>query len=239
MKNHSQICALGAGAVGIALRLALYRTGFDHRHLLTPNNPLHLLSLGLALALTVYLFILLRTGKDSPDTLLPGGIPAGGAAALILGLNAWQLFSAAGGDYLEFVRAVLGLLCAVSLALTALTRFRGRTPALAVQSAVCLFFALDMLCRYQNWSGNPRLADYCFALPASICLCVVAYQSLALPRGLGNGKVRRFAGLMALCLCLFSLVGSGSPAFYLGGALLAYAELNAPGEKEEENHVSA
>lgn len=231
--------ALGAGIAGLFLRLALYRTGFDSRHLLTPNNLPQLLCFILALGLAGYLLFLLRPGKETPAVAsLPGSSLSGFAAALVLGLNAWQL-SRVQGEYLDAVRMALAWLSAAGVALTALARFRGRIPALPVQTAVCLFFALDMLCRYQNWSGNPRLADYCFALPASICLCVIAYQALALPRALGSRKVRLFACLMALCLCLYSLAGSGSPMFYLGGALLAWSELNAPWETEENADVSA
>jgi len=229
--------ALAAGAAGGALRFALYRTGFDHRGLLPLYHPLQLLCVGIALALAVYLLIHLRQETEVPP--LHGGTPAGIAAALTLGLNAWQLIPGIQGDYLDIMRVVFAFLCAIGVAGSTLVRFRGSTPGLSIQTAVCLFFPLDMLCRYQLWSGNPRLADYCFALPASVFLCVTTYHSLALSRGLGSRKIQTFAGLMALCLCLYSLVGSGSPVFYLGGALLAWAELGAPREKEAEDHVSA
>lgn len=209
--------ALAAGAAGMVLRLALYRTGFDDRGLLIPGNPLHSLCWLLAIALGV--FLLLRLRGDGSGLTLPRELrifSAAAAAALLAFCAGDYVRDAQGG--LQWARALFCALLAAATALEALAGIRRRAIHPALHTPACLFFAVDMLCRYQNWSGNPQLADYCFALAASVCLCLAAYHRLALPAGLGKPKAHLLFTLMGLCLCLYSLVGPEGGAFYLAGA---------------------
>ena len=226
--------ALAAGAAGICLRMILYRTGFDQRGLLDRADPLHIICCLLALTLAVRLLIALR-GPKKFSLKLPAALRTGAAvgSAVLLGVNLVRLFPVS-GDTLTLVRIGAGSLCCVAICFEVLSPTRAERVGTPLRALVCLFFALDTLCRYQGWSGNPQLPDYCFALPASVFLCICAYQRLALPVELGSRKVHFFAGLMGLCLCLFSLVGTGSPLHYLSGALWILSGLGSHRPRRRE-----
>lgn len=234
-KSRGQILllhALATGAAGLALRWLMYRTGFDDRGLLSRTNPLHIGCWILALALAGHILRRLRTDADVNITL-PGSTRAvaAAAAAVLLALYGGGLMNQAEGA-LRLVQTGLALCCAAASAAQALLLFRGKGSPAPLHIPACLFFAADMLCRYQGWSGNPQLADYCFALIGSVCLSLTAYHRIALPSGLGSRKICLLCSLMGLCLCLYSLAGSEGVLLYLAGACWVLAGLSGP-EKEE------
>ena len=230
-KIHPLLPALAAGSAGYVLRFLLYRNGFDDRGLLNPADPLHILCWILALGLSVFLLLRLRKNCDAPIAPVFGTLSAV-AAALLLAFCTWNFVPDAQGT-LQRVRVALCALAAAAIILSALIQATGRTIHPALHVPVCLFFPTDMLCRYQNWSGNPQLADYCFTLGASVCLCLSAYQLVAMPAKLGKRKFHLLFTLLALCLCLFSLAGPESSPLYLAGAFWAVAALSFvhPGEE--------
>ena len=141
---------------------------------------------------------------------------------------------------LQWFRAVFCCLTAAASALAALMQGARREVHPALHTPACLFFAADMLCRYQNWSGNPQLADYCFALGASVCLCLAAYQTLALPARLGNRRSYLMCALLGLSLCLFSMAGPEADVLYLAGAFWILSGLQMPvPEPEEEDYADS
>ena len=74
LKQHKPlIFALGAGALGFCLRLALYRTGFDERNILSSSHPLHVACLVLTVLAAVYLAAAVhrRQAAGTPVELFP------------------------------------------------------------------------------------------------------------------------------------------------------------------------
>lgn len=234
---------LAAGAVGAALRALLYTFGFDSRHLLNPTDPRHVLCWVVTAAVGLFLFLTLRKLDGSlaykhnfpQSTLSAAGEWLAAAILLYSVLTTDQVV-----DHVDLIRYILSLACVPCIVFSGICRFRGAKPHYLFHTVICIFFALDMIWRYQAWSGNPRLADYCFALPASIFLALSAYSRLAFGVGYVRRQTHLFFTLAAVYLCLLSTVGTGSEVFYLGGAIWALSNLcplrgkPVPQEKKEE-----
>ena len=215
-----------SGLLGCILRVILYRTGFDEKGFLPLNHPLHLICCVLAVATAIWLVMQLKTmkkrdfrpGAAASVCRVLGGILAGGLLAYsALGFfREWTtiLFRA---------RAILAVLAAVSMPLSVFVPREAKLPRLAGRALITTYFVLDMLVRYQIWSGNPQLPDYVFQDLALVCLCLCSYHRLAFCTGIGKRKVHVFFSIMAMCLCLMSLGGPDSRTFYLSGALWAGA----------------
>jgi hypothetical protein len=237
--------ALWAGLLGLCLRLVLYRIGFDDKNILSDTHPLHLICLALTALTAVYLAFSLRGLKGSSDPVKnfprnPLRNLAMGAAAVLTTLHAIELCGVS-GDWMDKARTVLAFACAASMALCALPGIqpKPRTVALGI---ITIFYALDMLSRYQAWSGNPQLPDYCFQIFAGALLSLCSYHRLAFATGLGQRRALLFCCLMGLFLCLLCAAGPETGFFYLGGACWAGSCLCAiqpPAEEQEETDVPA
>ena len=244
LKQHKPlIFALGAGALGFCLRLALYRTGFDERNILSSSHPLHVACLVLTVLAAVYLTAAVhrRQAAGTPVELFPDSplrSIAALAAACLMGGYALSLRREL-GTLLEIARMALALGSAVSMALCALPRMPGKGIYGGLLAFISIFFAADMLCRYQGWSGNPQLPDYTLQVAASVLLALCSYHRLAFCTGLGKGWAMDLCGLMGLYLCIVCAAGPETPGFYLGGALWAFNCLCGIGPTEEETDVPA
>lgn len=232
--------AFVAGLLGLCLRLILYRIGFDEKNILSASHPLHLACMVLTVLAAVYLAFSIRNTGRKHFPRSPLGRLGILAAACLTALHAFTL-SRDSGDLMDKVRTVLAFAGAASMALCALPGMNRRlhTGALGI---VTVFFALDMLCRYRAWSGNPQLPDYCFQIFACVLLSLCSYHRLAFATGLGKGRILFFCCLMSLCLCLLCAAGPETRVFYLGGACWAAScmcTIQPPAEKQEESDVPA
>lgn len=214
-----------AGLTGLLLRVMLYRVGYDDRGLMSNTHPLHLLCWALAAAVGICCCLTARKLKERDFYGVP--MPAGRKlrAGLVL-IPGWFLISALSvpelvSDNIGKAWLVLSFLAVAGVAYTGYCRFRGRKPNFLVCGMVCLFFAVDMICRYRIWSGNPQLPDYSFHLLACACLTLVAYQHTSLAVGLGSSRQLVLWSLLAVFFCILSLTGQGDPNFYIAGALWA------------------
>ncbi len=216
---------LTAGVLGFCLRLVLYRTGFDEKHILSSSHPLHLICLGLTALLGICLLFVLRSQEKPGDPAadfppsalrLPAALAAGG-------LMICHGITLAGntGDSLDLIRKLLTFAAGGCMLLCALVPRDLRRPQLLFRGVLCLFFALDMLCRYQSWSSNPQLPDYVFQIFACVLLASANYQRLAFDADLGHRRRLLFSSLMGVYLCLLCIAGPESQWFYLGGAFWA------------------
>ena len=237
MKQTNQqllLTAGGAGFLGFWLRALLYRTGFDEKNILSASHPLHLACLVLTAVLAVYLFLRIRRpdGQEVPDpwSRFPAGL-LGGCFLLLHGVSLIPELD----ELLSVLRCALALTASASMAAAVFPPLRSRRVHMLCHGLICLFFALDMLCRYRNWSGNPQLPDYVFHVLAGVCLSLCSYHRLAFDTGLGKHRIHSFCCLMALYLCLLSLVGPEGWEFYLGGAFWAAACLFTPNHPVKEN----
>ena len=216
---------LAAGALAFILRLSLYRFGFDEKNILSPTQPLQLACLALTVFMAVYLGLTVRTlgGSQNPAGNFPGsplrtlGILA---AACFTAFHALTLTRETSAP-LSLLRTVLAFAGAGSMALSILIPKRLRWMRTICRGVICVFFALDMLCRYQSWSGTPQLPDYIFQVPACCLLALLSYHRLAFDTGLGSRRKLLLLCLMGIFLCLLCAAGPETQVFYLGGACWA------------------
>lgn len=228
--------ALAAGVLGLSLRLLLYRTGFDEWGILSDTHPLHIACLILAIAAGVYLALQCRKPELEPESVGPLRLRllcAFGACGLLTA-NAFTFPHPLSGA-LNMARLLLCFGCAFSIVVCACREVGGKAAGLVCHGLICVYFGVDMLCRYQVWSGNPQLPDYCFHILACVFLTLSAYHRLAFDTGLGKARSLRFTSLMALLLCLLSTVGPDPWQFFLGGACFACVNLLLPLPRAKES----
>ena len=225
-KTGKLFCAaLGVGALILTLRLQLYRVGFDHKNILSSSHPLHLICLALTGVLAAVLALLLWKTEETPDTETrsPGHpleiLPLMNAGILMI-FHSVPLFREAEGT-LTTVRTALSLAAGESMVLCALwPREKTRVHGI-LHGLITVFYAVDMLCRYRNWSGNPQLPDYTLQIFACLLLSLCSYHRLALDVGLGKRRSLLWCSLMAMSLSLGCASGPESKIFYLAGAFWA------------------
>ena len=223
---HPLLPTLAAGLLGAGLRLMLYRTGFDSRGILSDTHPLHMACMLLAAVLGLWLALRCRKEEAnfSADRTLCRIFAL--AACALLAANAFTYPQPLSGA-LHTARLVLACGCAFCIMASAWISLP-EAASLMCHGVICIYFAVDMLCRYQTWSGNPQLPDYCFHVLSCVFLALSSYQRMAFDVGLGKVRTLRFTGLMALLLCLMSTVGPDPWQFFLGGACWALTNLLLP-----------
>lgn len=216
--SHTPLLVSAAGLVGAIARSALYLLGKDSSGLLTACHPLHLLCWVLTAAVALCLWAVLRklapindysANFPTNNRVLPASIlvAAGIAITVLTDLNP--------RDRLALTRTVLGLLSAAALVTIGVGRAADKRPKFYLYGALCLFYAIHMICRYKVWSGNPQVADYCFSLLACACLTISAYQRAAFCAGVGHRRVHLFFCLMAGFFCVLCAPGEDHSLLYL------------------------
>lgn len=233
--------ALAAGALTACLRFLLYRVGFDEKNILSSSHPLHLICLALAGFMALFLFFVMRKPEENhdPGDSLPTVIfcrCSMAAAGCLFALQGIRFFREV-HESLDLIRAGMALAAACSMILRAVAPIRLRTLRNLCLGIISLFFALDILCRYRAWSGNPQLPDYVFQVFACVLLAMCSYHQLAFDVGLSKRRGLLRYSLMALYLCLACISGPETQIFYLGGALWAGSSVftgNPPAEIAKE-----
>lgn len=236
IRKEPAFAAAAGGFLGLLLRVLLYRIGFDDRGMLLAFHPLQVTTVILTLFMGVYLAL---TARRSPENtqVYPILRPAAGfLAGFFLLLQAAGLFRQMDGP-LEVCRFLLTALAAASMILCQLPMEGTSRFSALCHGLVCTSYALDMLGRYRDWSGNPQLPDYCFHVLAGVALSLCAYHTLALHTGLGKPRIHRFWCLGALFLCVLCLAGPEPRAFYLSGGFWAMFCLLTPVTPEPEEAV--
>lgn len=234
MKKRLQIGILAAFVLGVAgalLRLWLLNTGVDEKGLLVASHPgiwlCYVLTAAAVAAAVVISFPM--NPKPRYTKMFPASVHAalGGLAAGI-GLIAfgWMEMTAAQVT-LSKVCGIAAFLAAVAMLTAAFFRFQGKRPHFLLLSAVCLFFMFALYCRYRQWSSEPQLSTYFYAMLAMICSMLACYYRTALDGGVGT--VRGFLGfsIAAVFFCLVALPGSGDFPLYLGFVLYFLGELTS------------
>ena len=190
--NQLPLFALLCGGLGALLRLWLYGTGLDEEGLLTAAHPAGILVLILTALTIVALLWFLRhfstQGKYSrqfPASVLGSMGSFAGAAGILLAalLELIRRESA-----LSVLTGLLGVAAAVAMVMTGLCRFKGMRPNFLFHTVICLFFVVWLISRYQSWSADPQLHDYCFQLLATVCAMLFGYHRAALDLKSGNRR---------------------------------------------------
>ena len=234
---------LGAGALGIFLRFALYATGFDGRGLLVAG---HWANVGLCVVTALMipiLFFLCRTLSDdeisekaSPASPIAAlGAAFAGCAILYTGIREFSAWTR-----IDLIASVLAVAAGVSLLILVYFRLRGTKPLPLLHGLVCLFFTLRMVQRYRFWSADPQLQDYCFCLGAYVALMLASYHYAAHDAGLGGGKKLWFYSLTAVFLCCLSVKSLADTWLLLCCGLWIFTEIpyQNPRQRRQPEAVS-
>lgn len=223
------------GIAAFVLRNMLYGVAVDFTGLLPRSHPLELaLTVLSGLALAAAVLAAWKQKKSGCEEVHTADIPAAvgnlaaGAGILVTVLTAGPV----PGGYLENVWHGLGVAAPVCLLLAALARAQGKKPLFLLYAAVCLFFLMHIVTRYQLWSSNPQLQDYVFALLGAMGLMFFGFYTAAREAGCGNPPVRLGMGLASVYLCLVELAQSACPALYLGGLVWVLTELAGTGKTQ-------
>lgn len=230
--NFLPLLAMSAGVVCAVLRSILYATGFDDRGLMSSFHPLHIACVVIAAVFAGYAALYLRKQDDSASCEESAPNPRKWAGAAIL-IPLWFLTSAFSTldqvtDKLTAARAALAFAAVICLAVTCWCRVQGKRTNFLLHGLLCVFFAVDMICRYRPWSGNPQLPDYTFPLLACIFLTLTAYYRVAFDVELPSPRIFRFCSVMAIFFCVSVFSRTEDVSFYIAGALWAAFGLLAP-----------
>lgn len=219
--------AAASGVLGALLEVWLLYLDRDGRGLIPEAHPAGLFLWVLGVLAAALLFLLTRkiTGKVRSyvrtfPASVPGAVGSAIAAVGAAGLGLQSLLSR--GDALTVICGVLGVLAAGSLGFTAWARFRGFRPNAVFHTLVCLFFAAWTVSHYRLWSGDPRLAQYCFPLLANITMMLAAYHRAAFDLRMGNRRSYQLYRLLGVFCCI-TAIPAGGPAY---GAFAAWMLLN-------------
>lgn len=226
------------GLAAFALRTGLYVVATDAKGLLVRNHPLALVLsalTGLALVLAAF-FAWKQKETDCSETrftenmLAALGTVALGAGILVTVLLEGPVLSS------NLVKAwwILGMAAPACLMLNAMLRLLGKRPLFLPLVAVCLFFLVHIVTRYQLWSANPQMQDYLYALLGAMTLMFFGFYEASQEADCGNPRLRLGMGLAAIYLCLAELARSSCPALYLGGILWVLSQLCCAGNKEKK-----
>lgn len=217
--RHLKIAIPAAGILGALLRCILYLTGTDHKGLLVTGHWAHVsiwvLTAAVALALALGCFRL-RGPEDYKDCFPGSFFGAAGAVAvaiafLLTAIPDWQRALSP----LESAAAALSFCSAAVLIYVGICRFRGIAPKSFAHTAVCICFALRMVCQYRVWSADPQLQNYYFYMAAHVCLMLTAYQFAAFDAGMGSHRALWILGLGSVYFCLLSLWNGSTPLLML------------------------
>ena len=215
------------GSIAMALQFLTMRT-VDEKGLVTSGHFGHILAWVIAVIATalVCLCVLKLKGSNRYRANFPASlIGAIGSFVLAAGIGISLIFYASGSDILAILWRIVGVLAIPSLVFTGICRMNGKQPEFFFHGAVCLFFALHLVCCCRVWSSETQLARYGFALLASIGLMLTGYYHSAFVAGIGTRRMQLFTGLMTGFFCLAAIPGSGNPVLYLTGAAWALTNL--------------
>ena len=204
---------LGAGVLGICLRLWLY-SGIDEKGLLVAGHPANALLLILTAAVMAILFLRVRALGNAPkySHLFPRSLPAAignGVAAVAVLLSTPLSLSAV---------AALGLLTVASFVYLAFCALRHLRPAFWLHGIIAVYFMVYAVGQYRAFSSEPQIPLYFFELLACVFLMLTFYYRSGLDVEEKGRSAYVFCSQAALFSCCVSLAG-GNRVFYLGMAV--------------------
>lgn len=220
---------LGAGGLGLVLRLALYGTGIDEKGLLISGHWAGIALWVLSALVAAALLFLTRSirGPEEYCDACPESFTAGlGALVLAAGILLTTISGfAESSSSVEQTVWLLGVASVISMAWVSFCRFSGKKPPFLCYGAVCLYFALRMVSRYQFWSSDPQLQDYVFYLGAYVALMLTAYHHAAFAAGIGRHRSLWLLSLAAVYLCCLSLKGTSDTLLLFTAGIWAFTNL--------------
>lgn len=214
---------LSASFLAMMLRTLLYATAIDQKGLLTSGHWCTwsiLILTGLILGILLLTTRKIQDSTDSVRSFLPGASSL--LAACVIFQRSLSAYSVA-HDRLNLIAALSGFAAALALLIVGICRMMGTKPNFLFHSAVSIFFALQLISQYRNWSADPQLMDYCFYLAAFIFLMFTAYFLAAFDADMGRRRGMIFSSMAATYFCCLALPESGDAPLLLSCALWAFA----------------
>lgn len=207
-----------AGLLGGILWALMMRLCMDEKGLLKAWNLPHILLLILCAGAVAAVILLTRKLGGSNryshnfHPSLPAGISSFAAAAGIVWMMVGSLKNSR--DVLASIWMVLGFLSIPALVLAGISRIRGKRPFFLLYGVVSIFFGIHMAHLYRQWSSNPLLAEYAYALFACVFLTLFAYCLTAFSAGMGRRIRCLTTGLLAAFFAMIAAFQSGMGLFY-------------------------
>lgn len=226
--NQLPLFTLLCGGMGVVLRLWLYGTGLDSEGLLQSGHPAGILVLLLSAIVAGLLLWFTRDfacrGKYTQQ--FPASIwGAAGSFIAAAGMLITAMVELVRREVpMAVLAGLMGIVAAAALAFTGLCRLKGLRPNFLFHTLVCLSFVARLISRYQIWSADPQLHDYCFQLLATVCAMLFGYHRAALDMKGGNRRPLVLVGLLGCYFCCLSVVASDAPILY--AALTAWMVTN-------------
>lgn len=222
---------LGAGGLGLTLRIALYATGIDEKGLLVTGHWAGIALWLLTALVAAGLFFLTRPiqGPQRYQDAHPVSVPAGlGALALAVVILITTIREMGTMDTrLMTVSTVLGFAAAAMMGFVTFCRLSGMKPIFLCHGVLCIYFALRMVSQYRYWSSDPQLQDYVFYLSAYVALMLAAYHQAAFDADMGKHSSLWLLSLAAVYLCCLSLKGTLDTLLLLAAGIWAFTNLTA------------
>lgn len=218
MKHLSKLPVLTAlcaalGLVCLCVRQWLLRTGTDDKGLLTAFHPGMFLSLLLLAAALCVLCLALRQQQVYRFHNSPLRIVSMVFFAIGYGSAAWKLFLGR-AQTLSVIAGILGVVSAVCALLIAFALFRKIRLHPFVYCPPALFLMLFLVCRYQQWSGEPELQRYLFQMFSVITLMISAYHRAALEADKKGARSYLLVSRAAVFFCIAAIPGSAYGPLY-------------------------
>lgn len=157
------------------------------------KGPLTWICLICAVLAAVYSFLLKK--KDTPVGKSP--------VSTVLTLAAAFLMAMGGASTLQqnMILGMGSLVSAVCWVIIALQRQQDTEPSAVLFMVPALFYAVELIVRFRDWSRDPLILDYCFELFASLSVMCATYHLGGFSLGVGK---RRLTVFYCLCGVIFS-----------------------------------
>lgn len=216
---------LSTGLLAMMLRALLYATAVDQKGLLVAGHWAIwaiLILTGVTLGIS---FLLTRKiqGPAHSDHF-PASWLQGASSLLLAGVIFQRAFSCypVARDRLDLIAAIFGFAATIALLIVGICRMIPKKSSFLCHSVVSIFFALQLVSQYRNWSSDPQLMDYGFYLAAFICLMLTAYFLAGFEAKMPNGRGLEFASLAATFFCCLALPESGDAMLLIACAFWAF-----------------
>lgn len=226
-RTHAlKLMTLFAAVPGFLLRSYLYASAIDRKGLMISGHWAIWGLLGLTLLFFTGLVLLARNPEeelDYWDCFAPSFLRSSGAfitAIAILLRTLWGSVPLA--EYVDKITVLFGICAGISLLFVGLASLSGAKPSFLCHSAISIYFALQMVDQYRNWSSDPQLMDYVFYVAAFICLMLSAYFLAQFQVDTRNHRSLWVSAMAAVYFCIVAIPESGDTFFLLVCAFWAF-----------------
>ena len=209
------LLSVGCGGLVLSLRIILNRSR-DALGLLPDGHICSILSYILTAAFLAVLFLCVRPLK--PISSYKVLFPASKLRAVGCGLAAvgflYSGICAAGDGTVGIIMLILGILCALAMANTALFRLTGTTPNGWLPMLPVLYLMIHAVMQVRRWSATVQTSAYLFPLLAAVFLILAAYYHASLNIRRKGRRWFLFSSQAALFFCCAAMADN-DPVFYL------------------------